>query len=90
MLVFIMLIIKQNLHLEIAIWKFFNIGYGEYRNLHLANTINAAENDSANSVNAAKNDWAYWQFSVSGALVNTSIKISDFMLKHHLLGGNGI
>ena len=33
---FIISIIKnQHLHLEIAIWKFFNNGYGKYRNQNI-------------------------------------------------------
>ena len=53
---FVKLIINQHLHLEIAIWKFFNNGNRKYQNLHLANSVNAAENDSV---------WTNWQFSVS-------------------------
>ena len=42
---FVMLIIKQHLRLEIAMRKFFNIGYGNYWNLCWAKSLNAAEND---------------------------------------------
>ena len=40
---FVRLIIKQNLCLEIAMWKFLNMGYRKYRNLCLANSV--AKND---------------------------------------------
>ena len=53
----IMMIIKQHLRLEIAVWKLFNNGYGKYRNLRLANSINADETD-----------WTDWHFSVSHTL----------------------
>ena len=51
---FLILKIKQRLHLEVAIWKFFNKDYGKYRNLSSANSVNATSDDSANSGNAAK------------------------------------
>ena len=65
------LIINHNLSLEIAKQKFFENGYGKYQNLHLANSVNLTENDSAHSVNVAENDWTDWQFSVSQALLTT-------------------
>ena len=64
---FVMLVIKQHLHLEIAILKFNDDG--KYWNFHLANFRNAAKNDSASSINVAENDWTDWQFSVSPALL---------------------
>ena len=51
-MLFVMLIINQNLHLEIAIWKFSNNGYGKYQKLC-----------SANFGNTTENDWTDWQFS---------------------------
>ena len=35
---FVMLIIKQHLHLETAIQKFFSNVFGQYRTLHLASS----------------------------------------------------
>ena len=67
---FVMLKIKQHLRLEVAIEKFCNKDYGKYWDLHLANSINADENDLANSRNVAENDWTDWQFSVSRALLS--------------------
>ena len=68
---FVMLIIKRHLHLEIAIWKFLNNGYGKYPNLRSIKSLNVAENVSANSVKEAENDWIDWQFSVCLALLGT-------------------
>ena len=53
---FVMLIINQHLCLGIAIWKFFNNGYGKKRDLHSANSINVTENDLVNSVNTVEID----------------------------------
>ena len=44
------------MHLEIAIWKFFNNGYRKYLNLCPTKSVNVTENDSANSINAAETD----------------------------------
>ena len=44
---FVMLIINQHLHLDVAILKFFNNGYGKYQNLCSTKSVNAAENDLA-------------------------------------------
>ena len=46
---FVMLRVKQHLSLEVAIRKFFNKDYGKYQGLCLANSVNAAANDSENS-----------------------------------------
>ena len=70
---FVMIIINQHLRLEIAKHKFFKNGYGKYRILHSANSVNETENDTANSVNAAENDLTDWQFSVSRALIDIYI-----------------
>ena len=61
---YVILIIKQHLHLEIAIRKIFNNGYRNYRNLNLANIVNEAENDLENTENTAENVCTDWQFSV--------------------------
>ena len=76
------MLINQYLCLEIAIRKFFNNGYGKYRNHHSVNSINVAENDLANSVNAGKNYWTDWQFSVSrGELRHFQGRSKFFLLK---------
>ena len=66
---FIMLIIKQHLHLKIATWKIFNNGYRKYWNLLSTNSVNATENDSAKSVKCSQKwlDWlAIFSFSCPG------------------------
>ena len=66
---FVMLIIKQHLHLETAIQKLLNNGYRQKRNLHSENSINAAECDLANSVTVSENDWTNRQFSFLSPVV---------------------
>ena len=77
---FIMFILKQHLHLEIAIQKFFNNGYRKHRNLRLANYVNAAK-----MTGQAENNRTDWQFSVFRALLYTDFLLSVCPSVHYIL-----